>query len=779
MVSSSNRHDTGLRRSRKARGPSALHRALAIVVRRRVLGPLLRLTLLLLLLLAGGACSWRDDLDGQRRAPEGANEAVGSPPERPDDSQVAIDLHASRPLMDVYRRGALVMDAGSASFAKYVDGGMRRDWHRGLHLADTSGQSRSASAVRGLAAELYFPLDADEGGILRTGGKVDIRFTVLPAVDNQLVSVFLNEQKLGDLRMEKRVWKSRSMSAPAAALREGENKLRFYFRSTGELGGHKSAAAFSTFVVGSSLRDEPVFHAGPVVSGGERRNALQVHAASRLSAYLLVPASPCQLQFSVIGKGKASVRVRAQGDAGSAELWSEPSLKQEWTSAAVPLHAHRGQIVRLDFLSEDALAWASLRVTRDREQEEAGNQKKQARQWPAPDHIIVWSVASLRSDRLRSKVGRAFRRFAEQGFYIREAQASVPAAGGAHASAMTGQLRVRSSIPDSQQTLAERLQEAGYATALISGNGFVNEAAGYAQGFDHYDNPMRRQHHYGAKTLWRQARRFLDKHKGQRSFVHIVTVEPHLPYRPSEDSLQRAWPLPAPFPPAKTLSLGEQIAKGRRVMTTNEQSYVRALYDASVDDNGEAFASMLEGVEELSLQGTVAIILSGDHGEQLWERGTFGHGASLYQESLQVPLAIHAAGLQGLRPPRRGSSVDLYPTILDLAGLEPGPQAQGLSLLGNAAQLDTRPIMAGTHNGSRSVRWGRYKLIHPIGGGLELYDLEADPAEQKELSGDTAVVTRALRIVLATATAYETVWSTARWGLVSSPREAFARDLGM
>ena len=726
----------------------------------------------MLLLLASGACSWRDDLDGQRRAPEGANEASGSPPPRLESEWVAIDLHASRPLLAGYRRGALVIDAGSADFAKYVDGGIRRDWHRGIQVAGQSGEARRASAVSGLAAELYFPLDADEGGVQRSGGNLEIRFTALPAVEKQLVSVFLNEQKLGDLRMSKREWQSYSLSAPPAAVRDGENKLRFYFRSTGDIGGHKSAAAFSGFVVGASLSDEPAFHADWHIAGGQRLPALQVNAASRLSAYILVPEAKCQLQFSVAGKGSASVRVRGQSTSASVELWSEQGVAEKWHAAAIALDSYRGQLVRLDFLSEDALAWGSLRVTQER-------QEAQAHELPVPDHIILWSVASLRSDRLRAEVGRAFRRFVEESYSISEAQSSVPAAGGAHASAMTGRMRVRSSIPDSYTTLAESLRDAGYATALISGNGFVNDSAGYAQGYDHYDNPMRRQHHYGAKSLWRQARRFLEKHRGQRSFVHIATVEPHVPYRPSEISLAHEWQLPAPFPPARTLSLGEQIAKGRRVMTQHEQSYIRALYDASVADVGSAFSGMLEDLDELYLKGTVAIILSGDHGEELWERGNFGHGSSLYQESLRTPLAIAVPGLEGARAPRLASSLDLYPTILDLAGLTPGPLVQGLSLLRNPAQLNARPIVAGTLDGSRSVRWGRYKLIRSASGALELYDLQADPAEQRDLSKDRAMVTRALRIALATSIAYESVWSTARWGQVSSPSEAFARDQGM
>ncbi len=672
-----------------------------------------------------------------------------------------------------YLRGALVIDAGSAAFTKFVDGGVRDDWHRRLRVSDSSGETQRGSVVNGLASEIYFPLDNDLGGIQKDGGKLNIRFTALPAVKNQLVSVFLNERKLGDLRMEKQEWQSFAVSAPPDTLRVGENKLRFYFRSTGTLAGRKSAAAFSRFVIGGSLSDEDAFSSGAHSAGKEPRQALRVSGSSRLSAYVRVPQRESRLSFSYAGTGKASVRVRSPEEPSSIQRWTQAASADAWSDAHVDLSRYRGRIVRLDFLNDEPMAWSDLRVTAARD--EVGPREP----LPAPRHIILWSVSSLRSDRLRSDVGRVFRRFVDSSVHISGAQSNVPAAAGAHATGMTGRIRVRSPIPDTYTTIAERLQEAGYATALVSGNGFVTEAAGYAQGFDHYDNPMRRQHHYGAKTLWRLASRFLQMHKEQRSFIHVVTVEPHIPYRPSEAALAKEWVLPAPFGVAKTLSLGQLIAKGKRIMTANEKAYVRALYDASVADAGAAFQGMLEELDELGLREDTAVILSGDHGEEMWERGTFGHGGSLYQESLLTPMAISAPGLGKKVAVRSGSTVDLMPTILDLANLEPGVDLQGQSLLLDDPTLAGRPIAAASMDGSRSLRWGRYKLIHLSSGSVLLFDLESDPGEQDEISASRPLATRALRNLLSASIAYESVWSTARWGHLSSLKEAFARDQGM
>jgi hypothetical protein len=93
--------------------------------------------------------------------------------------------------------------------------------------------------------------------------------------------------------------------------------------------------------------------------------------------------------------------------------------------------------------------------------------------------------------------------------------------------------------------------------------------------------------------------------------------------------------------------------------------------------------------------------------------------------------------------------------------------------------LASRPIAAAAKDGSRSLRWGRYKLILLPSGKSHLFDVARDPGEQDELLSTRPLATRALRNLLAASIAYEAVWSTARWGHISSLKEAFARDQGM
>ncbi len=742
---------------------------------------------ILLALSFGTQCSWRDDLDGTRRKPEGLEEPATplrdgqvqeatippQPPPRPEvdpSRQVAIDLFASRPLVDAYRKNSLVIDASTPAFIKYIDGGVRRDWKRGVTLEGSDGKPHSAAILKGLAAEVYFPFDTSKGGISADNESIPIRFTAKSAVAKQLVSIFLNEHKITDLSMPTKDWNTYSLSAPTSHFVVGENKLRFYFRSAGEFAGQRSAAAFSKFVIGASLSDDNAFEAGVFNGEREKRVGLRTNAASRLSYSVKVPNALATLRIAIAGEAAYSIRVQGER-ASQSEEREKGTATKAWQQIEVDLGRYKDKIVRIDLLSEGPVTWSEGQITISREERRQSIEK-------APDRIIYWSVSSLRSDRLLDSVGRGFKQFVDAGFSISQLQASSPSAGGSHASSMLGRFRIRGSIAKEQKTLAESLQSAGYTTALISGNGFVNDSAGFSQGFDVYDNPMRRQHHFGAKTLWRQAKRFLLQHRKQRAFVHIATVEAHVPYRPSEDALRRQWVGAALFTAAKTLTLGVQIAQGRRVATAREKEFIRALYDASISDANSAFTAMLEELEELNLEGTTAIILAGDHGEQLWERGNYGHGDNLYQESLSTPFAIQSPTIKGFKAPKRGSSIDIFPTILDLAKIESRPDFQGLSLFDPPSRIDERPIFSGLADGSRAIRFGKYKLIYKAGGGIELYDMDADANEQNNIAQSHPVVARTLRITLATLVAYETAWSTSRWGQPSAPKEAFASDQG-
>lgn len=721
------------------------------------------------------SCGGRDDLDGTRRRPPGLGDE-GEQLKLPlDGERVAMDLYDNRAVAEVVTAGGLDIDCGSVRFAAYTEGGYRSPWVMGR-----GAKGAPAALVNGLAGELYFPLDGDPGGPARgADGSLPIYLDVASAADDQLVSVFLNEHKLGDLAMPTQARKVYRVTAPASAVVTGENKLRFYFRHAGELGGTRTAAAFYRIHAGGqSPAKGPALAADIAVHGGKRLAALHVPHAARVSYYLTLPAGRPALQAALAGHGAASIRITT-GDRGdhAAELWTGKAA-DAWGMIHVDLSDYAGHVVRLDFIGSGAVDWGRPRLLLP-----GAASKPTAGGENAVDHVIVWVVSSLRDDRVGGDVPTpAFDRLAARGIRY-HAISAAPEPAAAHVALLTGTHPTGDRLPAEAVTLGERFHEAGFSTALISGNGFINDEAGFSQGFDVYQNPMRRRQPFAARVLWQRARRLLRARGKERSFVYLATVEPHLPYTPSADSLAEEWPPsdPKPMSPASTASVARAVSSGARRLTGEERRFVRALYDAEIRDADAAFGEALSDLDSLNLTDKTAIILVGDHGEQMFERGGFGHGENLYDEVLRVPLIIVRPGHKGaITVPGPVPLVDVYATALDLAGIAVNPEAQGRSLLAPRDPPGApRPLLSELPGHGVSLISATHKIIVPSHGKAELYDLSADPGERNNLMGQRPLIERYLRTVLGLSVAFRRVWSPARWGSPANTRAAFAADHGL
>lgn len=145
---------------------------------------------------------------------------------------------------------------------------------------------------------------------------------------------------------------------------------------------------------------------------------------------------------------------------------------------------------------------------------------------------------------------------------------------------------------------------------------------------------------------------------------------------------------------------------------------------------------VLAAVAERQDAANTVIVLWSDHGFHLGEKGLFGKN-SLWSEATRVPLLL--AGPQIVAGGRCDEAVellDLYPTLIDLAGLPPDPDLEGLSLLPQLADPNTareRPAIC-THNpGNHAVCDERWRYIRYADGAEELYDRQQDPLEADNL----------------------------------------------
>ncbi|MGH7897931.1 MAG: sulfatase, partial [Candidatus Binatia bacterium] len=282
--------------------------------------------------------------------------------------------------------------------------------------------------------------------------------------------------------------------------------------------------------------------------------------------------------------------------------------------------------------------------------------------------VVLISIDTLRADSLscyggRGNVTPSYDALAADGVRFTNAVSPAPWTLPAVASIMTGlppsahtATDYSSRLPDSVRTLAERLREQGYATAAVVNNYFVGSEVNLAQGFDEFREFPKHTlgRSVGARLLrrslpeWfredastaelsRLAVEWLEGHAERDFFLWVHYYDPHEPYDPPKQFRP-----PPPAPPRigwRLRALG-QIHLGLLQPTAEEMAWIRKLYDAEVRYVDQGVGEIVAALKRLGLYDGSLILVVSDHGEEFWEHGRIGHGHTLYQEVLRVPLIV-------------------------------------------------------------------------------------------------------------------------------------------
>lgn len=171
-------------------------------------------------------------------------------------------------------------------------------------------------------------------------------------------------------------------------------------------------------------------------------------------------------------------------------------------------------------------------------------------------------------------------------------------------------------------------------------------------------------------------------------------------------------------------------------------------YLAVLRQTDAQLARVFATLRERGLADDTVVIVTGDHGEAFADpHGQRGHAWSVYEEEVHVPLLIWNPRLfpNGGRSAAIGGQVDLNPTLADLLGLEPAPEWQGHSLF-DPARPERAYLMAIAGGNIFGVREGEWKYIYDVTSGREsLFNLTADPQEQRDVSAQEPERARTLR----------------------------------
>ncbi|QDU67844.1 sulfatase [Engelhardtia mirabilis] len=377
----------------------------------------------------------------------------------------------------------------------------------------------------------------------------------------------------------------------------------------------------------------------------------------------------------------------------------------------------------------------------------------------ARPNVLVISLDTVRADRLGSyggdpRLSGSFDTLAESSVLFADAWSTAPYTLPAHMSLFSGQypsvhgVQRPSLRRDRQRTpmLAELLAERGYRTAAFTGGAMLLPVFGFAAGFERYGvlDPWFHEESERVQVL-------LDAFPGfgprAEAASGIGAIEAQLDLFEGEPWLLFLHTYAAHEfdPPAKHLAAIDALAglpaddPDIRLYLANGQpppppirERLMQLYDGGVRHADELVGVLMELLRERGeFDNTIVVVLS-DHGKEIGEHGVVGHGHTLYEELVEVPLLIHAPGLAPAVSNSPAQLVDVLPSLCGLLGIGVPAGVQGRDLFAKNLPGRDRGLWAEVDGvvTMRARREGSRKLIERLDEpGVEAFDLDRDPLE--------------------------------------------------
>ncbi|MDP8234748.1 MAG: sulfatase [Candidatus Erginobacter occultus] len=410
-------------------------------------------------------------------------------------------------------------------------------------------------------------------------------------------------------------------------------------------------------------------------------------------------------------------------------------------------------------------------------------------------NLLLISVDTLRADHLGCygydrPTSENIDRLAEEGVLFENAFSASPWTTPSHMSIMTGYYpRVHNVymwgrdargiysgkvLSGNIPTLAEILKEHGYTNVAFTGGANVAGKIGFARGFEIYDEDSDTD----AAVEW------LRENADRRFFMFYHTYFTHSPYLPAPPYDSKYDPSYSGEIPSRVELMKEMGMEKNDLWQGLWQAlhnrywsavafddpadwyHLKALYDGSIEAVDAEFIKELIGT--LRAKGVLdrtLVVFTSDHGEEFLEHGRAEHD-SIYREVAQVPLILRLPGVlpAGTRVRQLVRNIDILPTILELLGIPPEREIQGISLMpavtrGEALDLEVHadsndflpPAIESVRSGpwfllmdQREIRDGEPDGIkHP--GFFRLFNTDEDPGETRDVRARYPEVTDRLR----------------------------------
>lgn len=458
-----------------------------------------------------------------------------------------------------------------------------------------------------------------------------------------------------------------------------------------------------------------------------------------------------------------------------------------WLDLGADLSRYAGHEITLELTSilrglpeshreSNVVAWGPVSLSTPPEQAERPNVLFVLVDTLRRDHITPYGYQRDTTPEIQSRLARP-------GAVVEEAYSQAPWTLPSVVSFLTGRYPgdllgtdvATFGIPPEIEPLAERMARLGYQTGGFIANPTLHAGAGFGRGFRTFFAPP-------ADIKW------MEKHAGDLNahvlpwlrasqdrpfFAYVHYIDPHDPYQnPDMDRFGGRSPFMPDYAGPVAGNWIHGIYNGRLQLEdpARDVPYIRALYDSEVRYVDRHIGELLAALDPRVLANTL-IVLTADHGEELYDHGGWKHGQTLYEEQIHVPLIFRWDGRIKPGTRLRGTVrlVDLVPTLAAAVGMDADPGWDGVSLLpaltgegplprrpAFAQHLSSGPLRAAAVlNGKKLILYNRKEEFQPADAlqahlhavdaarlqRQELYDLTRDPGERRNLileGGETA-----------------------------------------
>jgi arylsulfatase A-like enzyme len=610
----------------------------------------------------------------------------------------------------------------------------------------------------------------------RSGLRPDI------TVPDQGVTVVVNGWTIGAVKLEEG-FRTYTLDIPANALVVGRNRVEFHYLYSPEGSSFlpsPSPDGVPRSVAWASVGFEPAWSI-EAPSVGESADELRLPFNTGVDYFALAPAGAVLKLDGLDTWGdkpsapRLEVHVSADDSSETVVTEHQPSM---WRPpSAVPVHGETSpRLVRISFVARSGsdggspggltLQGPTLVAPTTHAPSLPDDVSVPDPVFPKPTNVLIYLIDTLRADHLGVygydlDTSPHLDAFAKDSVVFTDARAQSSWTRSSVASIFTG-LHPRShnvngradKLSPRALTLSTLLSASGYQTTGIITNGNVSKSFGFEIGFDRYEylRELRtREIHVLSDAVNERATRWLDQRDPSRPFfLYLHTADPHDPYTPRSPFRERFVESPQ-FPDLVRLTaLLERGVPAEDVQAVSHE--LRALYDAEIAFNDEQFGTLVQELKSRGLYDSTMIIVVSDHGEEFQDHGSWGHGKTLYEEQLAVPLIMKLPGQRhaGRTVGQPAQHVDLMPTILALLDLPIPPEVQGQSLwpaiATESTDRDTGSVAYLNLDGRamESLQLGALKMIrfppHETASQVEVFDLATDPAELANLAGERPVL---------------------------------------